>query len=220
MASQRTPLTRGPGLALLLGLVVGIAVGVGIGALVFGGDDGSGSGSVGTSAIALPDSVGTFREVTTVVASKNPGAASVKSQQARLASTQKLTEAAYTKAYGGAASAFRQYSDPDLLKMPYVIAVRGPAPQLEIGPVTDPAFLEQGANNQDVKIFGAVSCEIVREEFTPKGQAPDPAKEHITLCERTSPKATVFVGGNSFVGPADMQTMVNFTNTVFTAVTG
>jgi hypothetical protein len=207
-------------LALLVGLVVGIAVGVGIGALVFNSDDNGGSSSVNTKAIALPDSLGGFRDVNAVYAAHNPGATALKAQATRVASTRKLTEVAYANAFGGASAAYRQYADQALEKMPFVIAVRASAPRLTIGPVVDPASLEQGANNRDTRTMGQVTCEINREDFTPKGQEPDPSKEHVTLCERTGPKATVFVGGSGFVGAADFLTMVNITDSVFNAVAG
>jgi hypothetical protein len=130
-------MTRGPGLALIVGLVIGIAAGIAIGALVFGGDDndngGSGGGSVSTEPIKLPASLAGFDDIVATVKAKNPPAAALKSQEDRNASTTKLTIDAYSKAFDGAAVDYHQYADANLDKMPWVIAVRAPAPQLTIG---------------------------------------------------------------------------------------
>jgi hypothetical protein len=206
----------------LIALAVGLALGVGAGAVLFGSDDeGSGGSGVsgGSEAIALPAQLGQFRDIAEVTASKSHGAGPEAAQQKRQADVKAATEAAYSKAFGGAAAGYRQYSDDELLRLPWVVAVRADAPGLTDGPVIDPSYLKQAKPPHDVEAVGDVSCAIIWD-FTPEGQTPKPSSEHVTNCQRSGSGLTVFTGGSSFEGPDGLQAMVDLTNAAFDAVSG
>ncbi len=146
---QAPPPSGRPAWLLVVCAVVGLAVGIGAGALLFGSDDsstkttsaGSPTAGASTKPVSLPSTLGGFRDLVDVVRTKAPKPDQVKRQSDNQSKVRSATEAAYSKAFGGAATAYRAYSDGALLKTPYVIAVRAPAPGLTIGRVEDPAFL-------------------------------------------------------------------------------
>jgi hypothetical protein len=221
--ARREP--RGVALPLAIGILVALALGVGAGALLFGSDNKrqsatTGGGAADTKPIQLPSTLAGFRDLIQVAATKSPGPSLVKQQRDHQDKLRAATEAAYRKAFGGAAVAYRAYSDDALLKTPYVIAVRAAAPGLTLGPVVDPAYLGFATPDHEVKDFGAVSCQIQWFPPTLQGQTPKPSSEHVANCQRSGSGLTVLVGGNHFDGPADVQLMVAFTNAAWTAVSG
>jgi hypothetical protein len=216
---------RGEFSPLLLALVVAVAIGlgVGIGALLFGSDD-NGSGSTGNAAgtkpISLPSTLGGFRDAIDVSAGKAGGAAQVTKQRAHQSKVRSTTEAAYTKAFGGAPAAYRAYADSDLNHLPYVIAVRAEAPGLTLGPVTDAQYLGLAAPDREVKTVGEVSCQILWSPTQIAGKPVDPSAMNVLNCQRSGSGVTVFTGGGSFSGPADLQSLVDLTNAAWSAASG
>ena len=212
---------------IAIAVVVALAVGVGAGALLFhssstnssssGTTAGKTSATADTRPINLPASLAGLTDVITAIASHHPSAATLARQRSHQARVRSETEAAYSRAFGGAAAAYRQYSDGGLQKLPYVIAVRGPAPGLTIGPVIDAAFLGLATPEREVKTVGAVSCQIFWSPPTVAGRTPPPSSEIVTGCQRSSSGVTVFTGGGAFAGPAGLATMVNLTNAAWTA---
>jgi hypothetical protein len=203
----------------LIALVAGLAIGIGAGALLSGGsdDNSGGSGSVDTAAIELPAQLGAFRDIVDVTTEKSKQSGDL--ARTHQADVKAATEAAYSKAYGGAAAGYREYSDDGLLQTPYVIAVRASTPGLTIGPVIDPAYLKQAKPPNGVETVGDVSCEILWD-FVPEGETPKPSTEHVLNCQRSGSALTVFVGGSSFQGPAGLQKMAGLTNAAWTAIAG
>ena len=116
-----------------------------LGALLFGGDD-DGRATAAASRrraaaaprpIELPERLGQFGDIVEATDAKGEGrgAENQRKHQARI---KERTAAAYSKAYDGAAATYRQYADESLERLPWVIAVRAPAPGLTIGPVERP----------------------------------------------------------------------------------
>jgi hypothetical protein len=104
--------------------------------------------------------------------------------------------------------------------MPYVIAVRTEAPGLTIGPVQDAAYLQLAVPEHEVKAFGPVECQIIQTSPTFLGKTPDPADATAVNCQRSGSGVTVFTGGSSFSGPAQVQALVDLTNAAWSAVSG
>jgi hypothetical protein len=185
-----------------------------------GGGSTAGGGEVSTKPISLPETLGPFRDV--VAASeakgqKGPAANNARRHQER---TKQRTEAAYSKAYDGAASAYRQYADEGLERLPWVIAVRSPSPGLTVGPASDPEYLLLATPEHEVKTMGEVECRIDWSPPALQGKTPDPESENVTMCQRSDDKLTVFAGGNGFKGPQGLQAMVDLTNQAWTAASG
>jgi hypothetical protein len=191
-----------------------------------GGDDdkgdsgGSGGGGTSTAAnteaIALPATLGTYKDIVEVTKSKNPQGSAVASIEKRIGNTTKLTTAAYSDAFGGAASAFRAYSDNSLEQMPNVVAVRAEAPGITYGPVADPADLGLAKNQNEVQKVGEVECLIFWEPVI-AGRKPEPRQEHVRQCQRVGDGRTAFVFGNGFDGPDGLSAMANLTDQAWTA---
>jgi hypothetical protein len=202
-----------------------------VGALIFGSDDThasstatSASAPAGTApdtrAITLPNDLGGLRDIGDVIKTKTHDAKIVKQQTNNVATVGAATEAAYRKAFGGPATAFRQYADSGLEHMPYVIAVRAPAPGLTIGPVQNAKFLGLATPEREVKSVGPVSCQIEWSPPTPAGRTPPPSSELVVACQRSGPHVTVYVVGGQFTGPSGLQASADFTNAAFTAAGG
>jgi hypothetical protein len=214
---------------IVVAVVVALAVGVGAGALLFKSSStnstasGTTAGKTNTTAdtrpITLPANLAGLTDITTVMASHHPSATTLTRQRSHQVRVRSETEAAYSAAFGGAAAAYRQYSDSGLQKLPYVIAVRGSAPGLTIGPVIDAVFLGLATPEREVKTVGEVSCQIFWSPPTVAGRTPPPSSEIVTGCQRSSSGVTVFTGGGGggFAGPAGLATMVNLTNAAWTA---
>jgi hypothetical protein len=213
---------------LVVCLVAGLAIGVGTGAVVFNSGDDSTKSRPATKAAAdarpinLPSSLAGFRDDLEVEVAKAPkGSDIVKQQTDHQAQVRRDTTAAYSKAFGGAASAYRQYSDDELLKRPYVIAVRAETPGLTLGPVVDPAYLKLAVPLTEVKTVGQVSCEINWSPQALEGQTPRPSSEHVISCQRSGSTLTVFAGGGSgFDGPTGLATMAGIVNAAYSAIAG
>lgn len=212
---------------VLAGLLIALAVGVGLGALLFGsGGGGSGSGGSGTAAdtraIQLPPSLGQFKDRTDVVAAHTK-ASTASAQRTNETKVHSATVAAYSKAFGGAAADYRAYADAGLTHLAYVIAVRGNAPGLTIGPTEDltayRSFFQIAYPLDQVTAVGSVSCHI-NWQPTPVGKTPPPVDERIVACQRSANGVTVFVGGSGFTGPSGLQAMAALTNSAFTSVSG
>jgi hypothetical protein len=192
------------------------------GALAFagcgGGDDDNGGGSTtpDTKAIELPASLGSYKDVVDVTRTKSPSA--VGPQRARVASTAKLTTAAYSAAFGGAASAFREYADAGLEQLPAVIAVRAEAPGITDGPVVDPKQLGLREAPSAVRRIGDVEC-LVNSQPTPLTQPADPSRQTAVQCQRAGSGVTVFVYGGGFTGAKGVAAMAKLADDAFAAVT-
>ncbi len=203
--------------AAVAAVVVGLAVGFGIGAIAFGGgSSGATTTTISTKPIQLPASLGGLRDLSAVIATKQPGSSVARRAGANEAKVTGLTTDAYRRAYGGAAASFRLYADSAITKQVYVIAVRAPAPGLTVGPVLDPGYLGLATAPREVKTVGSVSCEI---DWNPvvAGNKPQPSDEHIGVCERTGSGVTVFVGGSGYEGPTGLQTLAGLANQAWSA---
>ena len=202
-------------------VVVGLAVGAGIGALAFGSSSSStstsSSGQISTKQITLPATLAGYKDVVDVIASKTSNQSPAQRQRTEQAKVKAETEAAYRQAFGGAAAAYREYADPGLQKLPYVIAVRGSAPGLTLGPVEDASFLGLARPEREVRAIGRVSCLIQWSPPTIAGRTPDPSSEHVTNCQRSDSGVSVFVGGAGFAGPTGLESLVSFANAAWSA---
>lgn len=212
---------------LVLVAVIGLAVGISVGALIWSGSSSSGGPTTTTTAIAadkrpvaLPASLGAFEDIIDVTAARHPSAALLTRQRTHQATVRAQTAAAYSAAFGGAGATYRQYADTSLQKLPYVVAVRAPAPGLTIGPVIDAAFLGLATPERQVKTIGRVSCQIAWSPPTVAGRTPDPSSELTVGCQRSDGGVTVFTGGGGFTGPAGLQGMVDLTNAAWSAASG
>jgi hypothetical protein len=209
-------------LAVLVGLI-GLAIGITIGVLVSGSGDDNGSSTpapaagVSKEAIALPATLPGFRDMVDAISAKAPSSSAVSSQRAHQDKVRSTTESAYSDAYGGAAAAYRAYSNPGLDKLASAIAVRAEAPGLTLGPVSDPAYLKLATPDHEVKKVGDVECEIDWAPPAVEGQTPNPANEHIARCQRVASGVSVFVSGSGFTGPSDLQTMAELTDAAWSA---
>ncbi len=170
--------------------------------------------------ITLPASVAGFRDLVDALSSRRYSARLVRQERVNQGKIGSATEAAYRQAFNGAGAAYRAYSDSGLQKRPYVIAVRASAPGVTIGPVLDPSYLGLAKPPRQVMTVGQVSCQISWTPLILAGHAPDPSSEQVIGCQRSGPGLTVFVGGNGFTGPADLQAMVNLTNSAWSAIGG
>ncbi|HUO73148.1 MAG TPA: hypothetical protein VMU39_20435 [Solirubrobacteraceae bacterium] len=205
--------------AAAIAAVVGLAVGVGLGALLFSSSSTTSTTTttVDPKPVSLPASLAGFRDITDVIAARSPQSAAVQRQLAHQAAVSAATDAAYRKAFGGAGVAYRQYSDSRLEKLPYVIAVRAPTPALTLGPVISASYLGLATPEREVRTVGAVSCQILWSPPTVAGHTPPSSSEHIVGCQRSTGGLTVFTGGGSFAGPADLQEIVDLTNAAWSA---
>jgi hypothetical protein len=185
-------------LLLVAILVVGLAVGAAVGALLLGGDD-DGGGSADSAAVELPATLGEFRDVVEVSNEKREGDADP-AQSENQDKVRAVTVDAYSKAFDGAGADYRQYSDAGLERMPWVIAVRAPAPGATVGPVIDPGYLKVAKPEREIQQFGDVACELFNE-ITSEEQTPPPEAEHAVRCQRTGSDLTVFAVGARLRGP-------------------
>jgi hypothetical protein len=219
MGSRRFELSP-PVLGTLLAAALALAGCGGGGSSTDGGSTGGGGGEVGTAAIELPAEIAGLTEMVKAIEAKKSPAPLIKSQTKNQAETAELTAAAYTKAFGGASAAYRQYADPELLKMPYVIAVRAEAPGMVIGPVYNPEFLGLENAEREVKAVGEVECQVLWSPPTTKGTKPDPSSELTSNCQRVGSGVSVFVGSAGYEGPSGLKEMASFTEAAWKAVTG
>ena len=202
-----------------------VALTTALGLASCGGDDdgGGGGGStqggsgVSTKPIGLPATLGPFRDIIEATKAKGANGPALSNQTKHQERTKQRTQAAYSKAYSGASSAYRQYADEDLKRLPWVIAVRSPSPGLVLGPVEDPEYLLLAAPLHEVKTSGEVQCRIDSTMPTVQGKTPPPESQITTLCQRSSNGLTVFAGGSGFEGPDGFQAMVDLTNQAWTA---
>jgi hypothetical protein len=220
---------RPTAITLALSAAVVLAVGLGLGALLFGSSGGSSSSTTTTSTatsasasadtqqISLPASLSGLRDAADVAADKGAKSSIVAGRRHNEAVVAAATAAAYSHAFGGAAAAYRAYSDSALLKLPYVIAVRAAAPGLTIGPVVDAKYLGLATAPREVTAVGAVQCQIEWAPITVAGQTPPPSSELVVGCQRSGPRLTVFVGGAGFTGPGGLSAMVGLANAAYAA---
>jgi hypothetical protein len=173
-----------------------------------------------TSPITLPASLGGYRDVVAAIAAKAKSDTSsfVKHQRAHQATVRKATVAAYSKAFGGAPADYHAYANAGLTRLPWVIAVRAPAPSLTIGPIPDLKFLGLATPDREVIAVGRVSCEIFWTRPTLAGHKPNPANQEAVECERSGSGITVYVGGGGFDGPSGVQALVALANAAWVAV--
>jgi hypothetical protein len=211
-----------PSPVFIISLVATLLVGLGLGAIIFGSSKkqpiSTRAAAVERQAISLPAALAGFRDLINVLG----GTASQHSrvaQEANQTSVRSATEAAYREAFDGATVAYRAYSNSQLTKLPYVIAVRAAAPGLTIGPVPDPSYLGLATPPRQVKTVGQVACQIDWTPPTPAGQQPPSSSEQVVSCQRSAPGLTIYVGGSGFIGPADMQAMASVVDAAWSAVT-
>ena len=209
-------ITRATIALALLAIGLGVLAGCGGGGSSTG--DGGGSGEVSTGAIELPDEIGGMKSLVAEVEAQNPSAKTVESQTENQEHIASETAAAYSKAFDGAATAYRAYADPKLLKMPYVIAVRAEAPGMTIGPVEDPKYLGLAKPEREVQSVGEVECQIVWSPPVTEGNQPDPESELTTNCQRSGSGASVFVGSAGYTGPNGLKSLAGFTEAAWEAV--
>jgi hypothetical protein len=211
------------GLLTVLALIVGTVALAGCGG---GGDDTGGTtgttggGTSSTEPISLPAEIDGYSELVKAVEARQSPDKVVEDQIANQEATGKATEAAYSKAFDGAATAYRTYADSELLQLPYVIAVRAEAPGMTIGPVVDPASVGLAKPEREVRAVGDVECQIIWSPPVTEGTKPDPSSELTTNCQRSGSGATVFIGSAGFEGPGGLKDMVSFTEAAWDAVTG
>ena len=191
-----------------------------------GGDDHGGGGSppagggVSTKPISLPESLPGFGDMVQQNKKKGANSAAVANQVKHQKFVEQQTVAQYSKAYGGAAVAYHQYADDQLLLLPWVIAVRAQAPGLTLGPVVDAKYLLAAKPDHEVVSSGDVEC-AVNWEPTPSGKPVPPDSQDTQMCQRTSKGLSVFVGGpGEFKGPQGFQKLVDLTNAAYDAVSG
>jgi outer membrane murein-binding lipoprotein Lpp len=221
MGSRRFELSP-PMLGALLCAALAVAVvalaGCGGGGSSSDGGSTGGSGEVSTAAIELPAEIDGYGEMVKQIEAKKPSAKTLSEQTKSQEETAEMTAAAYTKAYGGAAAAYRQYAEAELLKMPYVIAVRAEAPGMVVGPVYDPKFLGLENAEREVKAVGEVECQVNWSPPTPTGTKPDPNSELTSNCQRVGSGVSVFVGSAGYEGPGGLKEMASFTEAAWKAI--
>lgn len=212
---------------LLIGIALGLVVAVLIGAVLavtkvlhFGTSSAS-TAAVDTRPITLPDSLGGLSSYEAAVTAKVTGSAAkpstiLASEKDRTA----LTQAAYQKAFGGAATTVRAYATADLMANYTVIAVRASAPGLVNGPVNNPADLGQARNQQDIETIGDQQCNVVSIEIVPSGQSVDNNKLLTAACQRTGPGLTVWAFGSGMDGPAGQAQITGLVDAAYSAVSG
>lgn len=218
--SNRSVLVFLAALTLLVGAVALAGCG--------GGDDtggsttagGGGGGEVSTEPIDLPPELDGLKELVKAVEARSSDDKIVKSQVENQEQVAKATEAAYSKAFGGAATAYLSYADAKLLHLPYVIAVRADAPGMTIGPVEDPSFIGLAKPEREVRSVGEVECQIVWSPPVTEGTKPDPADELTTNCQRSGSGSTVYTGAAGYEGPSGLKELSSFTDAAWEAVTG
>jgi hypothetical protein len=207
------------GILLLAALaVVAVAGCGGGGSSTDAGGTGSSGGEVSTAAIELPAEIDGYAEMVKQIEAKKPSAKTLEEQTKSQEETAEMTAAAYTKAFGGAAAAYRQYAESELLKMPYVIAVRAEAPGMVIGPVYDPKFLGLENAEREVVAVGPVECQIAWSPPSPTGTKPDPSSELTTNCQRVGSGVSVFVGSAGYEGPGGLKAMASFTEAAWKSI--
>jgi hypothetical protein len=204
-------------LVLLAALAAGAIALAGCG----GGDDTDGStGATDTDPITLPSEIGGLKELVKAVEARGSDDKLVEDQVDNQEEVAKATEAAYSKAFDGAAAAYLSYADSDLEHMPYVIAVRAEAPGMTIGPVVDPSFLGLAKAEREVQTVGEVECQVFWSPPVTEGMKPDPSSELTGNCQRTGSGATVYVGASGYEGPSGLKSLSSFTEAAWEAVTG
>ena len=213
-----------PGLVLLTALVLALG-GVALGGCGGGGDDTGGStddrAAASTDPISLPEELDGLKElVKAVEGSKGADPKTVKSQLKNQEEISEATEAAYSKAFDGAAAAYVSYSDSALEHLPYVIAVRAEAPGMAIGPVIDPSFLGLAKPEREVRAVGEVECQIIWSPPVTAGMKPEPSSELTTNCQRSGSGATVYTGAAGYEGPSGLKSLSSFTDAAWEAVVG
>jgi hypothetical protein len=188
-------------------------------ALVGCGGGGSSGGDADTTAIELPVQIEGFKDLVTQIKAKGQSGKTLADQEKNQATMAKETAAAYSKAYGGAAAAYRAYADRELEKLPYVIAVRAEAPGMTVGPVVDPKFLGLAKPEREVTTVGEVECQVYWSPSVTEGTTPDPESELVSNCQRVGEGATVFVGAAAFTGPSGLKAIASFTEAAWKSVT-
>jgi hypothetical protein len=192
-----------------------------------GGGDDDGGGDTGTTAggtttkpnttpIELPATLGGYKDLVELTKAKAQGGTDVASVEKRQANTERLTTAAYTAAFGGAASAFRSYADDRLEQLPSVVAVRTEAPGITYGPVVDPKDLRLAKSTNEVQKVGEVEC-LLFWLPVPEGQTPPADQPNARQCQRVGDGRTVFVYGSGFNGQGGLQAMAKLTDTAWSA---
>jgi hypothetical protein len=211
-----------------IGIIVGIVMTVVAGAILMAthviswGSGDSSDAAADTRTVTLPAVLGGLRTQLTVVGEKSSGKPDVvEKQKARQDNTVRLTTAAYTKAYGGAASGMEVYANDDLTAFISVIAVRGGSSNgLANGPVNDPADLGTAQNQSDVVRTGDVDCIVTHTRFTQANEPVDPKNDLAGYCQRTAPGLTIGATGRPPDGPEGTALMVKIIDEAWAALGG
>ena len=205
----------------MLGVIVTVAVAAGLllAHVMSFGDNRPTTSGPDTRAITLPDTLGSFQDELTVVKSKNPSQKQLDTQTKTQGDTARLTVAAYSKAYGGAAAAARSYADTGLEQFLNVVAVRAATPGLTIGPVSDPADLGLKVNMREIVTQGDAQCTIAHTTMTSAAEAVDTSTQITTVCQKSAGGVTVQVFGN-LTGTEGLTTTVALVDEAWTKVTG
>lgn len=181
------------------------------------GGGAQGGPAVSTKPVDLPATLGPFRDIIAASKAKGQNGPALDNQVKHQARVKQKTVAAYSKAYSGASSTYRQYADENLERLPWVVAVRASSPGLVIGPVDDPEYLLLATPNHEVKESGQVQCRIDYSPPTVQGKKPPPESQLTTMCQRSADGLTVSAGGAGFEGPDGFQAMVDLTNGAYDA---
>jgi len=175
-------------IAALVGLVVGAAA-VGTAWFASGGK-GSGGFLGGGGELALPASVGTYKQLSDVDRYRTgPG---VKVSE-RLANWNTKSAERLSESHGGAAATARAYSDDELTVTFTLYAVRDGDLGKPFVPYQDPAELGLAKPLQELLTFGDVYC-VVQNQTTVIGQEPAADSAQVLSCSRSAPGLTVQTG--------------------------
>jgi hypothetical protein len=170
---------------------------------------------------ALPDELAGLKTQDEILKAKATDDGSTKSSEAVMATaqrTRRLTEEAYSQAYGAPVEV-QMYDSDDLEFLSTVIVVAAQSPGVVRGPVADPADLGLAVNINRVVKVGSVECEITTTTPVPAGKTVDPANETTTHCQRTGPGLTAIVYGIGH-GTEGQGQMVDLTNAAWSAMGG
>jgi hypothetical protein len=159
--------------------------------------------------IALPERVGGFTRYADVPLNKQGIAR--RNVQLQTQSTD-ATAHDLSVAYRGAPAAVETYADDRLLTVFTVWAVRAYTPAPVVFHAL-PALTGLAQQQDEVRAFGEVYCELHPIRQTPAGQTPPPDNQFVSLCQRSDEHLTVAVhGGGStqpFNDPVQIAALVN-----------
>jgi len=138
--------------------------------------------------IEMPATLAGFIDQGKAIQDVNAGAG--QDRIAHLDQINQLTTTAMKESFGDVGVGVRSYATPGLESFGTGIAVRAPAPLLEVLPAQDADYLGLAAPPQEITVVGEVRC-LVTNPVTAKGQQVDPAGIKPVQCQRTGPALTI-----------------------------